>query len=574
MYIFKTKLNIRNILQYASHPLAAQYLKTIDENCDSFRGTDIVLPTFTQYRMCDATGERTSFEKAYFQNINRLNAFFLRTALYGEERDLEELQNVMWAICNSFNWPLNAHTPNLFLGADISEHVVDLLSAEIAQMLAEILSVLGDSIDPYLKKIVVERINERVFLPFESGDTAKYRLSWEDVLENWAAVCGGSLGMAALYLIEDEARLEKILARCIRSVNNYIKSCTDDGICLEGLGYWNYAMCFYVAFDALLKERTGKSAVQDAEKYQKLISYPQSVSIGNARIAAFADGTSALQLYSGLMLSLAGDYGVKIPKGGNMNAPTRLIDDVRKLALFDPALLETEEDNENRFFPLAHWAIFHADNAVFAAKGGHNDEPHNHNDIGSFLFDIGKDEVVADLGSHLYDRDYFLNETRYNYINTSSRGHSVPIINDCLQEAGVTFRADGFRSLDNGVEISFAGAYPQKAGVSSLVRSITLCNSAELTVSDTFAFRQEGNTVKERIVTRKSATAKDGKVYLGDDCAFEITPTGSCASVQISTENYLTKAGKTSATLIDFIYETKDTALKCGYQIQKTNHLL
>ncbi|MBU3113294.1 heparinase II/III family protein [Clostridium lacusfryxellense] len=35
---------------------------------------------------------------------------------------------------------------------------------------------------------------------------------------------------------------------------------------------------------------------------------------------------------------------------------------------------------------------------AFAAKGGHNEEHHNHSDIGNFILNVNGDSLIADLG--------------------------------------------------------------------------------------------------------------------------------------------------------------------------------
>jgi len=39
---------------------------------------------------------------------------------------------------------------------------------------------------------------------------------------NWCAVCAGSVGASALYLVRDEARLEAILARTLPTLERFL----------------------------------------------------------------------------------------------------------------------------------------------------------------------------------------------------------------------------------------------------------------------------------------------------------------------------------------------------------------
>jgi catalase len=56
----------------------------------------------------------------------------------------------------------------------------------------------------------------------------------------------------------------------------------------------------------------------------------------------------------------------------------------------------------------AQWYMGSSKNGIgLAAKAGHNGEPHNHNDVGSFhIFKNGK-MTLADIGCGEYDRDYY-----------------------------------------------------------------------------------------------------------------------------------------------------------------------
>ena len=92
-----------------------------------------------------------------------------------------------------------------------------------------------------------------------------------------------------------------------------------------------------------------------------------------------------------------------------------------------------------------------------AIKGGHNDEEHNHNDIGSFMIVHNGHKVLTDLGRGEYTADY-CGENRYTCLETSALGHSVPIINDIPQLYGKEYY--GTMSVkDDTVTIDLSKAY-------------------------------------------------------------------------------------------------------------------
>ena len=72
-----------------------------------------------------------------------------------------------------------------------------------------------------------------------------------------------------------------------------------------------------------------------------------------------------------------------------------------------------------------------------AAKGGHNGESHNHNDIGNFIVYADGEPEIIDVGNCVYTAKTFGAE-RYELMNTRSKNHNVPLIGGRF--AGVSTR--------------------------------------------------------------------------------------------------------------------------------------
>jgi hypothetical protein len=77
------------------------------------------------------------------------------------------------------------------------------------------------------------------------------------------------------------------------------------------------------------------------------------------------------------------------------------------------------------YAPSVHWLVKRGKVYSFAAKGGHNCEPHNQHDIGSFILAKNGHQILTDPGSGVYTRQYF-SGPRYTYVSCGSHGHSVP----------------------------------------------------------------------------------------------------------------------------------------------------
>jgi hypothetical protein len=141
----------------------------------------------------------------------------------------------------------------------------------------------------------------------------------------------------------------------------------------------------------------------------------------------------------------------------------------------------------------------------FAAKGGHNNEPHNQNDIGSFILHVNGETLLTDPGSGEYTKMYF-GPQRYSYISNSSRGHSVPIVEGGYQEPGKERRADIIDfSTDEERDIlvmDIAKAY-NNDNLRSLLRGFTFDKTGrgKLHLTDRYTFDRAPSGIVERFVS-------------------------------------------------------------------------
>jgi hypothetical protein len=123
-----------------------------------------------------------------------------------------------------------------------------------------------------------------------------------------------------------------------------------------------------------------------------------------------------------------------------------------------------------------------------AVKGGHNDEPHNHNDCGSFLLNVDGLRLAIELGAPEYSADTF-GPKRYTLLATRSSGHSLPIVNGHEQAAGRDYAAQ-LLAVEAGaslvrLQLDLTRAYPAAAGHQRLLRTIVLdCVAGCLNVKD------------------------------------------------------------------------------------------
>jgi hypothetical protein len=137
--------------------------------------------------------------------------------------------------------------------------------------------------------------------------------------------------------------------------------------------------------------------------------------------------------------------------------------------------------------------------AVLVAKAGHNAEPHNHNDIGSFILFVDGVTLLCDPGGGLYSKDYF-GSARYDNVFANSLGHSVPVIGGEAQLPGSEHKGTMTLEPDGTAVIRFEKAYGV-ATLQSATRRLRLDGQGKLVLEDRFDFSGTGSPVKEVLMT-------------------------------------------------------------------------
>lgn len=120
----------------------------------------------------------------------------------------------------------------------------------------------------------------------------------------------------------------------------------------------------------------------------------------------------------------------------------------------------------------------------FAAKGGNNNESHNHNDIGTFSIWIDEYPLIIDAGVGTYTRQTF-SEDRYKIWAMQSGWHNLPVINGKEQCFGSRYHASDVKARKGHFELNLKDAYPESAGIKSWVRSYSI-KDRQVMIDDRF----------------------------------------------------------------------------------------
>ncbi len=500
------ELTARSPEAWAATPSAAQILPWARESASV---TTIPETTHTLYRRFKVAGERPPYEGPYFEKRTLLTRELTAAWLDNSDARISRINDLLWSICEESTWVVPAHERS-------GGQFIDLFASETGCDLAHALMLLGDRLPEEIRNRVRDEIKRRIMDPYlEHGS----EYSWGSGRNNWTGVCAGSVGQTFLILEDDPGRLSKALSLVLDQLDRFIANAfTEDGASLEGIGYWNYGLSHYVSFAEMLRERTnGAIDLLGQEKMKAIAQYPGAVCLGTGLYASFADAHETSEVEPYLAARIAQRTGATELLGlvGN---PTdwRLNTLLRNLTWWD-GVKAAEPPLRDAFMPKSGIAKLVSGSAVLAIKAGHNDEPHNHNDVGSFVLCFDGVAYLCDPGAGLYNADYF-SAKRYQNVFANSYGHSVPRIGGKLQQQGRQFNGTMEHTGDKTVSIRFENAYgiPELREAS---RHATLKDGA-LTLEDGYVFNGAGLEVEEAFLTWQ-------KVQVNGNTARVITDKGT-----------------------------------------------
>lgn len=470
----------------------------------TYHGPIKILP-YSEFKLFYETGDRSVYGAAYFMRRKQLSVAAMMYLIYEDVKYRDRLEDVIWAICDEYTWCLPAHIKSDKLEEQTT--FIDLFSSETAYSLAEIYALTGDK----LAKIVCDRIkyeiDRRVIQPFLN--TRYYW--WENAKNNWAAVCGCQVAGTIMYMRPELFPVVK--ARIDAAMHCFLSGFGNDGACLEGVSYWIYGFGFFVQYQELQSTFDPEVLkIFQEQKIKSIASFFQKVCLKDGIAVTFADSQPQALYSAPLEHYLKRIYGsmIKIPPAEfalPLARTTKFSSLVRSFLFYNPEDNEKEQSPCNCYFSDAQWFIRENAWYSFAAKGGCNAEPHNHNDVGSFLVCRNGRQVLCDIGVGVYTKDYF-SDKRYTLLGNASRGHSVPIINGKEQRCGNEYKAYGVSQNGNTFSLDILGAYDEKG---SLIRTFTALDKS-IFITDSYQLAYQPKEVIERFVSFEKPQIEESRI--------------------------------------------------------------
>lgn len=410
------------------------------------------LPPWDEERYLDfsRTGARLPGEQMLRARGGRLDQLVWAEGLEHRDRFTAEINRLLDEAVKEPTWTLPAHDRSLG-SLRGTAYEIDLVASARAFELAQVLWLMGDRIEPAVRARVLAALEARVFAPFRDTLRTGKRHWWLRGSNNWNPVClAGTVG-AALATMPDRFDRALFVAAAETYSRNYLSGFTADGYCSEGIGYWNYGMINYVTLREHVWQATrGQLDLFADPRVRAAALFGLRTEILDGVFPAIADcrpgATPSAQILR--YCSLALGLGLRRQEAAwdpmlardLVTSPIELFPS--SLTRARPAAQAADTVGLRTWFNEAGLLICRpapGDPFRFAAalKGGHNDEHHNHNDLGSFTVVLGGQILVGDPGGpNFYNARTFSNVRYTAFKLFSSLGHPVPLVAGQAQRPG------------------------------------------------------------------------------------------------------------------------------------------
>ena len=462
--------------------------------------TALPYSVFSQFR---TNGNRVNYEGLNFEKRRQLAALVIAEIMEGEGRFMTDIIDGMGSFCEETWWGIPAHYgPSTPLTED---QTVDLFNAETANLIAWTRYMLQpefDKFSPHLCQRIDQEIERRILQPAVEKDYwwKKAGMNWNPwICSNWLA--------CVLICEKDETRKAEAIRQIKKSTQIFIDSYPEDGGCDEGAGYWDRAAASM--FEVLrLFSIYGLQFKDDyTDKIERMASYAYKTYIGHDYCISFADAheNKAIQQVNivypfGLFLGdkTMCEFGAYL---GRQKHILFIAEEPREPLLKDVWLGNLQIMTARR------------NNLYVAMKGGHNNESHNHNDVGSFIVYADNEPLLIDPGVGEYTSKTFSDE-RYTIWTMQSSYHNLPQINGTDQKDGREYAAKVVNHQDGSLTLDIAGAYPPEADTKTWKRTVNAMESG-ISVTENYVLKAYHQPARLMFMTIIKPEIQNGAIVLG-----------------------------------------------------------
>ncbi len=520
-------------------PVREEYIRKAEEALDY----DWPVVKATDYLEIIRSGDRR--QGAYSAPQNKLLALVMGELTEGKGLFMDQIINGVWYYSEQTWWGWSAHltaqkAPNGLPDAD--EPVIDLGVGEITNILSWTWFLFKDEFDkihPLIAKRLKNEIMKKAVIPYyERNDFWWQGLDGSRSVNNWNPWTNHNMLTAILILDEDQTRKTKGVEKVVKSLDQFINDYPEDGGCDEGPSYWGRAgASLYQCLDLLKRASGGKFDVYDNQLIRNMGSYIYKAYINYPYFINFADADATTGGRAQIIYSYGKDiqdpvmqkFGAFLAKKQNWGTSTpggKVDEQIMQLMHLKEIENAPAEDALIGDFYLPDLQVAGArdkagstDGFFFAAKGGHNAESHNHNDLGSCVMYFNGKPCLVDIGRETYTAKTFSSK-RYEIWTMQSQYHNLPKINGIDQKEGRNFKATNTNFKADAKKAVFSTdiskAYPETAAVAQWIRSYTLERGSAFRITDNWKLTKVAAepTTLNFVTSCKVTEAGSGKLKL------------------------------------------------------------
>jgi len=486
----------------------------------------------TSYLEYARVGNRSRFQDLYFSRRGMLGSLVLAECFEGQGRFLDEIAVGIWLICEESSWCIPAHVGVQRAGSglpDTSEPIVDLFAAETSSLLAWTDYLLGERLDhvsPLIRPRLHREVQERILTPCLERDDFWWMGFGARRVNNWNPWINSNWLASNLVIEADPGRRIAAVTKSMRSLDRFVGPYPCDGGCDEGPGYWGRAGASLLdCLELLYSASDGQIDVYDTPLIREIGRFIYRVQIDGAYFVNFADASAVVHPPPAVVFRygqrirdedlvslgawLAEEQDLLHPSGEGRGSLGRLLHTLFALDEIATAGPKMPLPRDVWLWDIEVMAARDQDGSseglYVAAKGGHNAESHNHNDVGSFVVYVDGKPLVVDAGVETYSRKTF-SPQRYEVWTMQSAFHSLlPTIDGVMQDPGREFAARDTQYVadDEVAEFSLdiAAAYPEEAGLQTWVRTICLRRGDRVEIVDRYALAKPAHEIMLSVLT-------------------------------------------------------------------------
>ena len=508
----------------------------------------------TRYMDFVKNGDRSRYEAVYFERRIRLRCLTAAECVERKGRFLDAIIDGVWAVCEETTWAVPAHSA-AFKPADQGlvditrdRVTLDLFAAETGANLAWILYLIGDELNracDAISRRVEYEIARRVTGPFlEFDDFWWMGLAHERPVNNWNPWINENVISCALVAERDEARRAAIVKKACVSAQRFLDNYAPDGGCDEGPSYFTVAGASLIdILEQLYLATDGRIDLFGEPLIQNMANYIRRVHIADDWFVNFADAPAHLTgVAEEALLRLARRTGndalrdfcrMRMARHRDRR-PYRFLTHSYQCAFRALAALfdwdEAAYDGAKDVASLSGWfggiqvAAARAkedsfDGLFLAAKGGHNAESHNHNDVGNYVIYAGGKPALVDAGVGTYTKKTF-SDRRYEIWTMQSGWHNTAVINGQDQKNGRAYAARDVEYSDDGktmrLSLDMRDAYGPEADAVSYRRLFTFDRAeGRVTVHDDVTLSACREPVRLPLLCAEEPVIGQGEARIG-----------------------------------------------------------